>query len=1455
MPKLSKTVISMYLRTGCRRQLALNLYNPSERRIQGMPPALLVQSTGLAACAGYRWQEEKAEQLRRVCGGHNVIVGPVDRQGRIGRTELATVISMLDQVQFVLEPGLDVSQGNFQRRLGIDRLLDHYGSSVDIGDLAPDAIQIVPPIGGLPGDQLDVGAVPDPMLQEVLSDGSVQLMEPDDPRVRLRVIDFKMSSEPGSHYFAEAAFYSMALASWLKDNGHDGRFAVSAAAGIWSVADDGGALGALLDVLGDGQVGDPIRIAEAVNQDVEVAPYEVFASRLRRFFTGELPEVVALRWDQQAWHVSPVCGTCDFLGNPEESRSTRGPQPGNQHCWQLGINTDHLCQLADVSRSGAAALASTYRTVSELANASMEDEVFSSSPGLRARRHLLPARARSLVDREGVSVEGAGTSATMPQWPDLHIYLFLEYDLSTALTGAMGVQAFWMKPRVYGARNDQPRERLRWGGGGVNQVPGHREVLLVKERSVEAEGRTLMGYLRSIREIMRQVIEEDAQGGRNKSRYQIYIWDEAQRRQLTRLLGRHLATILEDPEIRDLAWLFPPPELLTRADDVGRTGPLTLVSEVVANTVAAPVRYHYTLLDLARVYRRGEPSIPLRPENRRSLSDLVPADRLYEMWGREDGQDVGQLEVAVSFKLRALRDVVSRLEDDLRNRLDRYAAPVVGLPGGQSDRIRLPLSSRLWLEYQRLNAATQELEADMVRAMPPHEKEARFKSARLTERLDGDAWQDAFDAMNAETPLTCRNEKNLEIYRLAETSVDFNAKAGDLGYALVPENQPSFLIRHTDSLLKEYGYIPTRRDRKEGRVGDLTLTGCSIAGIDRSNLLIALELSDFSDVHKLEWHGVVDLSRDVVLDYVPFDSSVPAINRAIEAIGDPESSKGDAGIGLALGDRGGQSRGSGAGGESSVAESGASEFLWLAGSLANQNCELGGDEERDLLEGAGVGLNESQWAAWEHALHHRVSLIWGPPGTGKTKTLGAVTVGALAKAHREGKRLRVLLTAATYTALDTLLAEILDLVGCVLPEGVCRFHRLRSVNASQANWPKHQVADVAVGFDGGDKEMKDVLQDIESSKGLTVVASLPTRLDYLPRRNNSNNREQLQSWFDLTVVDEATQLGAALSPVWASKAEIGGTFVLGGDDLQLAPIQQGEPPANLEAMVGSVYSHLRHHHSVKPKPLQVNYRANSTLVEFTKRAGYDRGLTSHSPELRVRFRDGGFPSERPSNWPDGLRWSPGLVELLAAHEPAVCFVYDDPTAGQANPFESEVVAGLAWLLRDRLLDGLSGDLEPDGEPREVYDILHDVPSFWSRALGIVAPHRAQIASITSHLLDAFDGEDDTKHIRAAVDTVERFQGQQRDVIIASFGIGDPDVIAGEEEFIYNLNRFNVMASRARAKLVVLATRGLVDHLPKDLEVMRQSRLVKCYVEEFCRDPRRLELFGRVGELRSAVGEQ
>ena len=131
--------------------------------------------------------------------------------------------------------------------------------------------------------------------------------------------------------------------------------------------------------------------------------------------------------------------------------------------------------------------------------------------------------------------------------------------------------------------------------------------------------------------------------------------------------------------------------------------------------------------------------------------------------------------------------------------------------------------------------------------------------------------------------------------------------------------------------------------------------------------------------------------------------------------------------------------------------------------------------------------------------------------------------------------------------------------------------------------------------------------------------------------------------------------------------------------------------------------------------------------------------------------------------------------------------------------------------------------------------------FWERGLGVVTPHRAQEGLIIERLRDVFPTT--PPHlIGGAVDTVERFQGQERDVIIASFALGDLDAIFREDEFLLSLNRFNVLASRA--KLVVLVSQEVVDHLSGDLETLRESRLPKLYVQSFCSSTRPM-LLGHV----------
>ena len=188
------------------------------------------------------------------------------------------------------------------------------------------------------------------------------------------------------------------------------------------------------------------------------------------------------------------------------------------------------------------------------------------------------------------------------------------------------------------------------------------------------------------------------------------------------------------------------------------------------------------------------------------------------------------------------------------------------------------------------------------------------------------------------------------------------------------------------------------------------------------------------------------------------------------------------------------------------------------------------------------------------------------------------------------------------------------------------------------------------------------------------------------------------------------------------------------------------------------------------------------------------------------------------------------------------------------------MAALLWLLEGRLGDQLRNERDAR-EGGSVKPVTARQPyvtdGFWKRGVGVVTPHRAQQGLIVSRLREVFPAVPSTL-IRDAVDTVERFQGQERDIIVASFALGDPDAIFREEEFLLGLNRFNVLASRARAKLIVFVTQEVVDHLAGQLEILRESRLLKTYAHSFCSNSRPLTLGyldgasprSRPGSLRS-----
>ncbi|MEO0855579.1 MAG: AAA domain-containing protein [Bacteroidota bacterium] len=1429
------------------------------------------------------WQEQKVSEVEGVFGSQRVIAKRL-LDGRIGQVQLIDVLHKIKPGTLIVEATFEAHTEHFRRAIGIGELKDAREESVSVGDARPDLIQVLGPVQNRAAWERPPDTTGTDWLgHAVLPDGQMRRIEAHDERMRLRVIDIKQAAEPGAHYFAEVVYYSMALAAWLEEHGLADRFVVTAAPAVWpGTYEDSAVVKAKKEAEQHARSLTPVEMDAALAEDLQIAPVDALAARLARFFLEELPQVLSTPLDDLPGHVNYRCQGCEYLGYPWPPGKDGKPTNEALHCWPQAEHKGHPSRVVGLSRGGARLLSGAARTVGELAALPASHGAFDASQTLRAKRTLYPNRAKSLETSEAFVVPNSGGDALMPSYADLRLYLFLDYDLASAITATFSLRGFWSEPLPYGS--DEERQQRRY-----DRFNGFQETYVVAERTPEAERKQLLAFLRALKGVLddvREADEADVATGRRKldygndkhqtSTYQLYLWDEAQRKQLARVVSRHLPAILADPKLRGTAWLFTPPELLQHPEEASHKSPFTLVSNVVQNTVAAPVPHHYTLLEVVKSFKpdayvgpgeeaeEGAWRVPaVHPLFRDPLSDLIPPERLHEMWERRGNwtQTLRVIEETTQKKMTALRLVVAHLETLLKRQL-QTRAPLLGKTPSRMK--NAPAEAVVLHEFTRLGGALDELEAQAVRAMPPHERVTRFKSALLTERLEGPDRGEALEQLRAATGEALPASDGLWVYRLSDTSRQFNVRPPALGYALAPRAHPDLLNKSAFPLLDEYGITIDGNPR--GSVSEAGLTSVSVKAIDREAGLIALKPWHTNCVPDLEACGAYDFAGDVMLDPTSKDYLERKVQETLAGLGRPASARLDPQAALALGVEPDSAP------TNPDPETPLSEYLWNAQALSEQAVPRDLDTARDALEAAGYALNESQWAAWEAALTRGLTLVWGPPGTGKSRTLRGIVAAAAAEAQASGRGLRVLIAAHSYRAMDNVLLGLDELLPQVLPEKPYELYRVQSGYnlLSDKKQKKHPgVVAVTPGslYERGTPDVLALKDRLDSDEGIVIVGTTPHQLHNLAMSTSfksypsGGTRKRLphSRWFDLVVIDEASQLDVAASTLLVSKRRDDGAIVLAGDDLQLAPIHKADAPAGLEHLVGSVYGFARHRHGVAPQALQVNYRSNETLVAFTRRAGYDAGLHAFHPDLRLALLPRGradvhvaldlrndslevtgyvgrLPDERPADWPDALHWTPGWSALLDPAQPAACFVYEDEVSSQVNAFEAQAVASMLWLLYRHASAQLSGELTPGGSALAPYT----PESFWTRGVGVVTPHKAQMGLVVQELMRAFP-EHDPKLIWSAVDTVERFQGQERDVIVASFGLGDPDLIEAEDEFLYSLTRFNVMASRARAKLIVLTTRTLVDHLSNDADVLNESRLLKGFAEGFCRDPRPLML--------------
>ncbi|MDO9018375.1 MAG: AAA domain-containing protein [Deltaproteobacteria bacterium] len=455
----------------------------------------------------------------------------------------------------------------------------------------------------------------------------------------------------------------------------------------------------------------------------------------------------------------------------------------------------------------------------------------------------------------------------------------------------------------------------------------------------------------------------------------------------------------------------------------------------------------------------------------------------------------------------------------------------------------------------------------------------------------------------------------------------------------------------------------------------------------------------------------------------------------------------------------------------------ASDFLSLVRSPRDFAAAVA--EPADFLhavaqESARPGLTPSQTAAFDHLVARRLTLVWGPPGTGKTHFL-AQAILRLARARAAtGSALRVVVAAFTHAAIENLLAGVAaHLKSAEAPPSlrVLKFGEPRSPKGASLPFVTQHTASTL-------------------NRAAVVVGSTVHGLRKL--------LEGGAKPFELLIIDEASQMKLGELALASAALAGAGRLVLAGDDLQLPPIIKGRYPAaddGLPAVHDSAFAYLRARQDpARPFTWQLveNWRMNATLSRFSAETLYSRSYRPADATIGAQALVLAAPTVAPTTALDAL-----VEYALDPAYPLVVCVSDGVRAAVENRVEASLVAALAVALRERMHNPVKGRPYRAGTKGDT--------AFWRRGLFIVSPHHAQIRAIRR----ALAARRGWRH-PPFVDTVDKMQGQEALAVLVSYGVSDAETAAQEAAFIYSLPRLNVSLSRARAKCVVFLPRALLE---------------------------------------------
>jgi uncharacterized protein len=452
---------------------------------------------------------------------------------------------------------------------------------------------------------------------------------------------------------------------------------------------------------------------------------------------------------------------------------------------------------------------------------------------------------------------------------------------------------------------------------------------------------------------------------------------------------------------------------------------------------------------------------------------------------------------------------------------------------------------------------------------------------------------------------------------------------------------------------------------------------------------------------------------------------------------------------------------------------------------------------------------------------HTVAALQGPPGTGKTAYASAPAILARAFAT-DSPAFAGVVTAHSNNAVDEVATKTGEALERLQNRGVLEGARLIRVRSTPpkgnlpSNVPEYQYYDDS-------EELQQLFEDrvvTSSSPGPLIVFTTPVTLRNLVHAvrwtidDDADDVEELLAdgrarLFDFALIDEASMMDLPLLFLVGAFLGVDKQLLLVGDHRQMQPIQQHDWEAEdrqtieehtpavstldfirfLRGEKDSKFEQLDRERPTWHDPnavlpmdrLRVSYRLPPAMARFESELFYhldDITLESRAEALEI-------PDVRDGSLPDWLNAALDLETRVTV------LLHDDDVFTKDSPVEA--------YLAERVL----GELP-------VVDVD---PSADQLTGGIVVPFRL----MRRRLLNRVD---------VTVDTVERFQGGERDVMVLAMTAGNQGYVNRLSEFLLDANRFNVGASRMKRKLFMVVSKSLFQAVSPDPAKYEQQKAWK-----------------------------